>query len=132
MGQLTANLPWLIIWIVLLLLQDSFLRRRNMFLSLVLLWLTLLVSVFWDRAISALVPGVDGMWLFGTKIWILFFLLAVRHYLAYRKGKKGGAVQTAAPPDTAQQVSAPTQGEQQDENEGTSQTAEDGEPQEKP
>lgn len=130
MGQLTVNLPWLIIWIVLLLLQDRFLRRRNMFFSLVLLWLTLLVSVFWDRAISALMPGVDSMWLFGTKIWILFFLLAVRHYLAYRKEKKGGPVQTAAPPDDAQQVPAPTKGEDRDE--GTSQTAEDGEPQEKP
>ena len=85
---ITENLPWLVIWVVVLLLQSFFLRRKNFFASLLILWFTLLVSIFWNTALSALLPGVASMWLFGTKIWVLFLIIAVRHYLNQRKEKK--------------------------------------------
>ena len=77
MEQLTTNLPWLIIWVAVILLQNWFLQKKNYFASLLVLWAALLVSIFWDRVLEMLVPGVDAMWLFGTKIWILFFISAV-------------------------------------------------------
>ena len=55
---ITENLPWLVIWVVVLLLQSFFLRRKNFFASLLILWFTLLVSIFWNTALSALLPGV--------------------------------------------------------------------------
>ena len=48
-----------------------------------------LVGIFWDQALRALVSGIPEMWLFGTQIWILFLIVAVRHYLNYRKGGRG-------------------------------------------
>ena len=39
--------------------------------------------------LDKLVPGIPEMWLFGTQIWILFLIVAVRHYLNYRKGGRG-------------------------------------------
>ena len=77
MPQIVSNLPWLVIWVVVFLVQSYFFRKKNSFGSLILLWLTLLV------------PGIPEMWLFGTQIWILFLIVAVRHYLNYRKGGRG-------------------------------------------
>lgn len=88
MSQLLANLPWLIIWVVLILLQSRFLTKKNLFGSLILLWATLLVGIFWDKALTAMAPDIDPMWLFGTPIWILFIILAARHFLALRKRDK--------------------------------------------
>lgn len=92
MPQIVSNLPWLVIWVVVFLAQSYFFRKRNSFGSLILLWLTLLVGIFWDQVLSALVPGIPEMWLFGTQIWILFLIVAVRHYLNYRKGARVKAV----------------------------------------
>lgn len=89
MPQIVSNLPWLVIWVVVFLVQSYFFRKKNSFGSLILLWLTLLVGIFWDQALRALVPGIPEMWLFGTQIWILFLIVAVRHYLNYRKGGRG-------------------------------------------
>ena len=86
MPQIVSNLPWLVIWVVVFLVQSYFFRKKNCFGSLILLWLTLLVGIFWDQALRALVPGIPEMWLFGTQIWILFLIVAVRHYLNYRPG----------------------------------------------
>ena len=90
MPQIVSNLPWLVIWVVVFLVQSYFFRKKNSFGSLILLWLTLLVGIFWDQALRALVPGIPEMWLFGTQIWILFLIVAVRHYLNYRKGGRAG------------------------------------------
>ena len=90
MPQIVSNLPWLVIWVVVFLVQSYFFRKKNSFGSLILLWLTLLVGIFWDQALRALVPGIPEMWLFGTQIWILFLIVAVRPYLNYRNGGRGG------------------------------------------
>lgn len=68
MPQIVSNLPWLVIWVVVFLVQSYFFRKKNSFGSLILLWLTLLVGIFWDQALRALVPGIPEMWLFGTQI----------------------------------------------------------------
>lgn len=114
MEQLTPNLPWLIIWVVVILLQSWFLRKKNYFASLLILWFTLLVSIFWDGALEKLVPGIDAMWLFGTKIWVLCFIVAIRHFLSQRKPAQppqpaaGGAEESAAPgEETQEQTSEP-------------------------
>ena len=57
MPQIVSNLPWLVIWVVVFLVQSYFFRKKNSFGSLILLWLTLLVGIFWDQALRALVPG---------------------------------------------------------------------------
>ena len=53
MPQIVSNLPWLVIWVVVFLVQSYFFRKKNSFGSLILLWLTLLVgtrpSVRWYR-----------------------------------------------------------------------------------
>ncbi|HIY05715.1 MAG TPA: hypothetical protein H9844_01350 [Candidatus Evtepia faecigallinarum] len=109
MEQLIPNLPWLIIWVVVILLQSWFLRKKNYFASLLTLWVTLLVSIFWDGALEKLVPGIDGMWLFGTKIWVLCFIVAIRHFLSQRKPARppqpaaGGAEEE----ETQEQTSEP-------------------------
>ena len=58
MPQIVSNLPWLVIWVVVFLVQSYFFRKKNSFGSLILLWLTLLVGIFWDQALRALVPGI--------------------------------------------------------------------------
>ena len=88
MSQLVFNLPWIVIWLVALAVQGRFLRNKNLFGALIVLWVTLIVGVFWNKAIGALVPGISGMWLFGTKIWVLFLILGVRHYLSLRKERR--------------------------------------------
>ena len=109
MGQLTTNLPWLIIWIVVILLQSWYLRKKNYFASLLILWFTLLVSIFWDGALEKLVPGIDAMWLFGTKIWVLCFIVAIRHFFSRRK-----PVQPTQPAASEAEKCAAPEGELQD------------------
>lgn len=93
MEQITTNLPWLILWVAIFFLQSYFFQRNNSFASLLILWFTLLIGIFWDTALKALVPGVHPMWLFGTKIWVLFLLLAVRYSLDWRKKKATSSTQ---------------------------------------
>ena len=45
MPQIVSNLPWLVIWVVVFLVQSYFFRKKNSFGSLILLWLTLLVGL---------------------------------------------------------------------------------------
>lgn len=40
MPQIVSNLPWLVIWVVVFLVQSYFFRKKNSFGSLILLWLT--------------------------------------------------------------------------------------------
>lgn len=107
---ITENLPWLVIWVVVFLLQSFFLRRKNFFASLLILWFTLLVSIFWNTALSALLPGVASMWLFGTKIWVLFLIIAVRHYVNQRRERKavppGGETHAAEEADPGPDAAA--------------------------
>lgn len=88
MSQVVTNLPWVVLWVVALVMQNRFWQKGNTFGSLILLWITLVIGVFWNRLLGALVPGVGEMWLFGTKVWILFLLLAVRHFFSARKQRK--------------------------------------------
>lgn len=68
---------------VLLLSEEKFLRVLDPFVA------DIIGGDFLGQALRALVPGIPEMWLFGTQIWILFLLVAVRHYLNYRKGGRG-------------------------------------------
>ena len=74
MPQIVSNLPWLVIWVVVFLVQSYFFRKKNSFGSLILLWLTLLVGIFWDQALRALVPGIPEMWLLEPKFGFSFSL----------------------------------------------------------
>lgn len=97
LSRVVQNLPWVVIWVVALAVQERFLRRKNGFGALIVLWLTLVIGVFWNKAIGALVPGVSEMWLFGTKIWLLFLVLALRHYFNLRKDRRLRAAKPAEP-----------------------------------
>lgn len=94
LSHVVENLPWVVIWVVALAVQDRFLRRKNGFGALIVLWLTLVIGVFWNKAMGALVPGVSEMWLFGTKIWLLFLVLALRPLLQPAKGSPASGGQT--------------------------------------
>lgn len=74
MPQIVSNLPWLVIWVVVFLVQSYFFRKKNSFGSLILLMADLIGGDFLDQALRALVPGIPEMWLFGTQIWFSFSL----------------------------------------------------------
>ena len=97
MPHIVENLPWVVLWVVALLMQGRFFRKKNTFGSLILLWLTLVIGVFWNKGIGLLAPGAGDMWLFGTKIWILFLILALRHYFNLRKERRSQAVKPREP-----------------------------------
>lgn len=97
LSHLVENLPWIVLWVVALLIQGRFLRKKNTLGSLILLWLTLVIGVFWNKGMELLAPGAGDMWLFGTKSWILFLILALRHYLNLRKERRSRVVEPRQP-----------------------------------
>ena len=52
MSAFLTQLPWVIIWIVILICQDRFIRRKNWFGSLILIWVSLILSFAWDIPVS--------------------------------------------------------------------------------
>lgn len=88
MERFVTQIPWIAAWVVVLVLQERFLRKKNWFGSLLLLWLTLLLSFFWDRLIYIFAPETGTQYLYGSRFWILFLIAAVIHVVSRRRDRK--------------------------------------------
>lgn len=88
MERFVTQIPWIVVWAVVLVLQERFLRKKNWFGSLFLLWLTLLLSVFWDWLVYIFAPETGTRYLYGGHFWILFLIAAVIYVMSKRRERK--------------------------------------------
>ena len=86
MSAFLTQLPWVIIWIVVLISQDRFIRRKNWFGSLILIWVSLILSFAWDILMKVL-PEAWNMD-FSSRFWLLFVITAILHVLGRQRDKK--------------------------------------------
>ena len=84
-----TQLPWVLGWIVILIVQDMNLKKGKGFISLLCVWISLVLSVAWDPAVNLLMGDAAASMHFGSRFWILFILTAVIHVLNMRKQKRG-------------------------------------------
>ena len=84
LSTLVAQLPWVIVWVVVLVLQDRYIKNKNWFGSLILIWVSLILSFVWD-----FVAGIFGWTMdYSSRFWILFVLTAILHVVGRRREKK--------------------------------------------
>lgn len=88
MPFIVTQLPWLIVWIVALLLQEGFIRKKNWFGSLLIIWVVLIISFIWDPAVNLLAADLAEKMQFGSRFWLLFVIAAILHVLGRRREKK--------------------------------------------
>ena len=86
MSAFLTQLPWVIIWIVILICQDRFIRRKNWFGSLILIWVSLILSFAWDILVKVLPEGWNMD--FSSRFWLLFVITAILHVLGRWRDKK--------------------------------------------
>ena len=84
-----TQLPWVLGWIVILIVQDMNLKKGKGFMSLICIWLALVLSVVWDPAVNLLMGDAAANLQFGSRFWLLFIITAVVHVLNMRKQKRG-------------------------------------------
>ena len=85
-----TQLPWVLVWIVILIVQDMNLKKGKGFMSLICIWIALVLSVAWDPAVNLLMGDAAANMQFGSRFWILFIITAIVHVLNMRKQKRGG------------------------------------------
>ena len=93
MERFVMQLPWLAVWVVVLILQERMIRKKNWLGSLLLLWVTLLLSFFWDRLVHIFAPETGTQYLYGGRFWILFLIAAAIHVVSRRRDRKETADQ---------------------------------------
>lgn len=86
MSAFLNQLPWVAIWIVILIAQDRFIRKKNWFGSLVLIWVSLILSFVWDILVG-LLPATANMD-FASRFWLLFLITAILHVMGRQRDKK--------------------------------------------
>ena len=84
-----TQLPWVLVWIVILIVQDMNLKKGKGFMSLICIWIALVLSVAWDPAVNLLMGDAAANMQFGSRFWILFIITAIVHVLNMRKQKRG-------------------------------------------
>lgn len=92
-----SQLPWVLIWIVILIFQDMNLKKGKGFMSLILIWISLMLSFVWDPAVNLLMGDAAANMQFGSRFWLLFVITAIIHVLFARKQKKGAQQSAEAP-----------------------------------
>jgi len=83
-----SQLPWVLVWIVVLIIQDMNLKKGKGFISLICIWIALVLSVAWDPVVNLLMGDAAAGMHFGSRFWILFIITAIIHVLAMRKSRK--------------------------------------------
>ena len=91
-----TQLPWVLAWIVILIVQDMNLKKGKGFMSLICIWIALILSVVWDPAVNLLMGDAAANMQFGSRFWLLFIITAIVHVLDMRKKRK--AMQQSAEP----------------------------------
>ena len=84
-----TQLPWVLVWIVVLIIQDMNLKKGKGFISLICIWIALVLSVAWDPVVNLLMGDAAASMHFGSRFWILFIITAIVHVLNARKQKRG-------------------------------------------
>ena len=84
-----SQLPWILVWIVVLIVQDMNLKKGKGFMSLICIWIALVLSVAWDPVVNILMGDAAANMQFGSRFWILFIITAIVHVLNMRKQKRG-------------------------------------------
>ena len=92
-----TQLPWVLGWIVILIVQDMNLKKGKGFVSLICIWIALILSVIWDPAVNLLMGDAAVNMQFGSRFWILFIITAIVHVLNMRKQKRGSQKPAEAP-----------------------------------
>ena len=95
-----TQLPWVLVWIVVLIVQDMNLKKGKGFMSLICIWVALILSVVWDPAVNLLMGDGAANLQFGSRFWILFIITAIVHVLNMRKQKRGVQKPNEAPVQT--------------------------------
>ena len=85
-----TQLPWVLVWIVVLIVQDMNLKKGKGFISLICIWIALVLSVAWDPVVNLLMGDAAANMHFGSRFWILFIITAIVHVLNMRKQRRGG------------------------------------------
>lgn len=85
MSTFLTQLPWVLVWIVVLICQDRFIKRKNWFGSLILIWVSLILSFVWDIVVKVLPEGWNMD--FSSRFWLLFVITAILHVLSRRRDK---------------------------------------------
>lgn len=88
MSSLFTQLPWILAYFVVLLLQTRFIQRKNWFGSILLIWISLVLSFVWDPIVNFLLGEGAAAMQFGSRFWILAIAAAVIHLLNRRKEKR--------------------------------------------
>ncbi|MBR5534890.1 MAG: hypothetical protein IKU62_08610 [Ruminiclostridium sp.] len=96
-----SQLPWVLVWIVILVFQDMNLKKGKGFMSLICIWIALILSVVWDPAVNLLMGDAAASMQFGSRFWILFIITTIVHVLNSRKQKRAAqkAVEVSAQPE---------------------------------
>lgn len=102
-----TQLPWVIIWIVILIYQDMNLKKGKGFVSLICIWVALILSFVWDPAVNLLLGENAAAMQFGSRFWLLFVITAIIHVLNARKQKRAAQKPAGAPDQEITQVEEP-------------------------
>ena len=84
-----SQLPWVLVWIVILIYQDMNLKKGKGFMSLICIWIALVLSLVWNPAVNLFLGDAAANMQFGSRFWILFIITAIVHVLNARKQKRG-------------------------------------------
>lgn len=82
-----TQLPWILVWLVVLVLQERYIRKKNWFGSVLLIWISLVVSFVWNPAVDLLFQENAAALQFGSRFWILAILTAILHFLGKQRDK---------------------------------------------
>ena len=83
-----SQLPWVLVWIVILIFQDMNLKKGKGFVSLICIWIALVLSFVWNPAVNLMMGDAAANMQFGSRFWLLFVVTAIIHVLAARKSRK--------------------------------------------
>lgn len=111
MSAFLHQLPWVILWIVILIAQDRFIRKKNWFGSLILIWVSLILSFVWDILVGFL-PSAANMD-FASRFWLLFLITAILHVMGRQRDKK--AMKQEIKESYAKSAAKPTETERKTE-----------------
>lgn len=82
-----TQLPWILVWLVVLVLQERYIRKKNWFGSVLLIWISLVVSFVWNPAVELLFQENAAALQFGSRFWLLAILTAILHFLGKQRDK---------------------------------------------
>ena len=92
-----SQLPWVLVWIAILIYQDMNLKKGKGFMSLICIWIALVLSFVWNPLVNLFMGESAANMQFGSRFWLLFIVTAIIHVLNVRRQKRGGQKPADAP-----------------------------------